>query len=262
MSCALLLALLQTAAPALPSTPPADSLPRPFAVGETLRYTAKLGILHLGDGALSVARLDTVRGAPTYVFQFRLRAQTVFYHADDLLESWSDTATIVSHRFRQDFVEKGKHRLRGFEIYPAEHFYRQEGKPDTHPTPDHPVDDAGFFYLIRTIPLEVGKTYVLDRYFQLDKNPIRIEVVGREQMELPDGSKVSCLVLHPVVPVEGMFSSRSNTRLWLTDDARRIPVQIRTRFPFGTVTLHLEAMTLGIGAPARPAEPDSATGQP
>ena len=41
----------------------------------------------------------------------------------------------------------------------------------------------------------------------------------RERMELPDGSKVQCLVLHPVIDTKGMFSKRSDTRIWLTDDA-------------------------------------------
>ena len=35
-----------------------------------------------------------------------------------------------------------------------------------------------------------------------------------------------------------------NTRVWLTDDERRIPVQIRIRFVFGTITMRLKEMQL------------------
>jgi hypothetical protein len=70
-------------------------------------------------------------------------------------------------------------------------------------------------------------------------------------MDLPDGSEVNCLVLHPVIDTQGLFSKRSDTRIWLTDDSRRIPVQIRTKFPFGTITLRLREMVLvGSNAPA------------
>jgi hypothetical protein len=69
-------------------------------------------------------------------------------------------------------------------------------------------------------------------------------VTKREKMDLPDGSEVNCLVLHPVIDTPGMFSKRSDTRIWLTDDRRRIPVQIRTKFPFGTITLRLKEMVL------------------
>ena len=92
---------------------------------------------------------------------------------------------------------------------------------------------------------------MFDRYFKKEKNPVVIEVVKRERMELPDGSKVQCLVLHPVIDTKGLFSKRSDTRVWLTDDERRLPVQIRTKFPFGTITLRLKNMVIpGSGAPA------------
>jgi hypothetical protein len=92
---------------------------------------------------------------------------------------------------------------------------------------------------------------VYERYFKKDKNPVVIEVVKRERMELPDGSKVQCLVLHPVIDTKGLFSKRSDTRVWLTDDERRLPVQIRSKFPFGTITLRLRDMVVpGSGAQA------------
>jgi len=38
---------------------------------------------------------------------------------------------------------------------------------------------------VRLTPLEVGKKYVYDRYFRKEKNPVTIEVVKRERMEIP-----------------------------------------------------------------------------
>ena len=71
-----------------------------------------------------------------------------------------------------------------------------------------------------------------------------IKVLKREKMELPDGSRVDCLVLNPVVGERGLFAKRNDARLWLTDDARRIPVQIRSNFEWGQVTLRLQRMVL------------------
>ena len=122
------------------------------------------------------------------------------------------------------------------------------GRDTTFASPAEPLDDAAFFYFVRITPLEVGKKYVFDRYFKKEKNPVTIEVVKREKMELPDGSKVQCLVLHPVIDTKGLFSKRSDTRIWLTDDERRLPVQIRSKFPFGTITLRLKDMVVPAGA--------------
>ena len=243
---ALLLALLQ--GPAAPRTPD-----YPFAVGETLTYSAKLGMLTLGSGTLQVASIDSVRGTETFRFRFRLAGKTVFYSLDDVLESWVSTETFESHRFVQDFNENDKPKHRAYEIYPDSGFFREVGRDTTYATPEDPLDDAAFFYFVRITPLEVGKTYTFDRYFRKEKNPVTIKVEKREKMELPDGTEVPCLVLHPVIDTKGMFSKRSETRLWLTDDARRLPVQIRTKFNFGTITLRLKEMV--VPTPASGASP-------
>jgi hypothetical protein len=236
------LALLLMAVQAvLPTTPPATY---PFAVGEKLSYTAKLGMLTLGSGTLEVASVDTVRGVESFRLRFRLKGKTMFYSLDDVLESWIGTSDLNSRRFVQDFVENEKVTKRQYEIFPDSGFYREHGREATHEAPADPLDDAAFFYFVRVTPLEVGKTYTYHRYFRKDKNPVTIKVLKRERMELPDGSKVQCLVLHPTIDTKGLFSKRSETRIWLTDDARRLPVQIRTKFPFGTITLRLRDMVL------------------
>ena len=98
------LALLQ----APPVDTPAPAPAYPWSVGETLTYSAKLGILSLGSGTLEVAGIDTVRGAETFRFRFRLQGKTIVYSLDDVLESFVGTKDLISRRFVQDFVENGK----------------------------------------------------------------------------------------------------------------------------------------------------------
>jgi hypothetical protein len=240
----LVLALLQAQSGTPPDTLASGPAVYPFAVGEKLSYSAKLGMLTLGSGSLEVAALDTVRGVESFRFRFRLQGKTMFYSLDDVLESWAGTSDLNSRRFVQDFVENDKSTKRHYEIYPDSGFFRERGREKMHPTPSEPLDDAAFFYFVRMTPLEVGKKYSYHRYFRKDKNPVTIHVLKREKMELPDGKKVQCLVLHPVIDTKGLFSKRSETMLWITDDARRLPVQIRSKFPFGTITLRLKDMIL------------------
>jgi hypothetical protein len=238
----LALALLQGAPQGVT---PATPLPAyPWTVGETLTYSAKLGMLTLGTGTLEVAGIDTVRGTESFRFRFRLQGKTIVYSLDDILESYVGTRDLVSRRFVQDFTENKKPKHRRYEIYADSGFFLEEGHPERKPTPPDPLDDAAFFYFVRVTPLAVGRKYVYERYFRKEKNPVTIEVSKREKLELPDGSTVNCLVLHPVIDTKGMFSKRSDTRIWLTDDARRLPVQIRSKFPFGTITLRLKDMVL------------------
>lgn len=237
------LALGALAAP----TDSARTVDRPYGVGERLEYAAKLGFLRLGSGAIRVAGIDTVRGVPSYHFEFSLQGGNAIYRLNSQLESWSGVADLKSRRFHSTSNENGRIRERKYEIYPDSGFYRQAGVAGQLPTSAHPLDDAGFLFYIRTVPLEVGKTYRLDYYFRKDKNPLIMTVEKREVMEMPDGAKVPCLVIKPIIGDRGLFAPKQNARVWLTDDARRLPVQIQTRYPFGLVTLQLERVTLAPG---------------
>jgi hypothetical protein len=226
---------------------PPNGNKHPFEVGEELKYSAKLGFLRLGTGTIAVASIDTVRGIPSYYFRFTLEGGNALYRVNSVLESWTGVDDLKSRRFRQDITERGKQtRFRTYEIFPDSGFYRLEGDSSQPATPEHPLDDASFLFYMRTQQLDVGKEYKLDLYFRTEKNPVILRVEKKERMEMPDGSKVNCLVIAPIVGDRGIFAARQDARVWLTDDERRIPVQIRTRYPFGVVTLRLENMKLGV----------------
>lgn len=212
----------------------------PFKVGERFQYAAKLGFLRLGTAWLSVTAIDTVRGAESFVFEFGLDASAPFYKSRNVMQSWTGTQDLISRRFHKDTFENGKARQYYYDIFPDSQVYTQERKTGSHPSVATPLDDAAFFYFLRTVPLEVGKTYHYDRYFRRELNPVTIKVTKREKMELPDGREVQCLVLNPEVGEEGVFAPRAKALLWLTDDEQHIPVQIRSKLPFGTVTLQIE----------------------
>jgi hypothetical protein len=227
-----------------PPPKPADAYP--FAVGEEFEYSAKLGVLRLGTARMAVTGIDTVRGVESFVFVFGLDASAPFYKTSSVLTSWTGTSDMISRRFYQDLDENGKPKQRKFEIYP-DSTWIQMTHGDTGTTVSDPLDDAAFFYFLRTIPLEKGQTYKYNRYFRKDLNPVVIKVEKREKMELPDGQEVQCLVLNPAVGSDGLFAPRAEARLWLTDDERRIPVQIKSKLPFGSVTLRLTSMKLAAG---------------
>jgi hypothetical protein len=239
---ALILASGLMATPQGPTAPP-GATSYPFQVGERFQYAAKLGILRLGTAWMSVNGIDTVRGKESFVFEFGLDASAPFYKSTNVMRSWTGTQDLISRRFHQDLVENGKERKRYYEIFPDSQYFTQETKPGSKASVQSPLDDAAFFYFLRTIPLEVGKSYTFDRYFRKELNPVLIKVLKRESMKLPDGRKVDCLVLNPVVGEEGVFAPRAEALLWLTNDTRRVPVQIRSKLPFGTVTLQIEKIT-------------------
>jgi hypothetical protein len=241
--------LVLTGGPTTPPPGPGPSPTYPFGVGEQFEYSAKLGVLRLGTAKMAVTGIDTVRGVESFVFMFSLDASAPFYKTSSILTSWTGTADLISRRFNQDLDENGRAKQRKFEIYP-DSTWIQTTHGDTGSTVHDPLDDAAFFYFLRTLPLEMGKTYSYNRYFRKDLNPVVIKVLKREKMDLPGGREIQCLVLGPVVGNDGLFAPRAEAKLWLTDDERHIPVQIRSKLPFGTVTLKLTSMKLSDGTTA------------
>jgi hypothetical protein len=226
------------------------SLPHPssvavrFPVGERFTYGAKYGIFSVGTAIMEVAGIDTIRGAEAVHLRFRITGGALWYHLDQTLESWVGRHDFRSRRFVSVQDERDRHREHRYEIYPDSGFYREEGRDTTLATVAEPLDDAAFLYWIRTVPLEIGKRYQYARYFRPDRNPVIIEVLRRERVSVA-GRKWDALVVRPRIPqARGIFAEKSETRIWISDDARRIVLAIQSNFSFGQVTLKLKELSV------------------
>lgn len=212
----------------------------PFMVGERLSYDVKFGPIKVGSGSMEVSALDTVRGRTAWHVTFRVKGGTFFYKVNDVMESWIDTASFSSLRFRQQLEEGSKDRLRDYMIYPERSEYT-ENDGDTLPSVPLPLDDASFLYFVRSLPLTVGKSYEFNRYFKPDRNPVRITVVGREMVTVPAGT-FSTILIKPVIKTKGIFSEDGEARIWLSDDDRRVMVQLKSSLSFGSLNLYLTSV--------------------
>jgi hypothetical protein len=224
-----------------------DPKPVPFAVGERLEYDVKFGFIHVGHGSMEVAGIDTVRDRPTWHTVFIVRGGTLFYKVNDRLESWMDVRSLVSLRHWQELSEGRRERERRFEIMPERGVVLEEGKPEA-PTVAAPLDDGAFLYFVRTIPLEVGATYEFNRYFRPDRNPVTIRVLRREHIRVPAG-EFDAIVLQPIIKTKGIFSEGGRAQIWLSDDANRIMLQMKSKLPFGSLNLYLTSYQRGGAAP-------------
>ena len=211
-----------------------------FPIGERLTFNAKYGIFNVGSAVMEVMGIDTVHNVETVHIRFRISGGALWYHLDQTIESWVGRYDFQSRRFSSIQDERDRHREHRYEIYPDSGFYREVGRDTTFATVLEPLDDAAFLYWIRTVPLEVGKKYEYARYFRPDRNPVIIEVLGRERVSVA-GKKWRAIVVRPKIPQgRGIFAEKSETRIWLSDDAQRIVLAIQSNFSFGQVTLKLK----------------------
>ena len=229
----------------------------PFDAGERLTFDVRFGGIKVGTGRMEVLGTQDVRGREAWHTRFTVKGGIPFYKVNDRMESWIDTRTFESLRFIQDLEEGRRDKERHYEIFPERATYSETGETESAPSVDDPLDDAAFMYFVRTIPLEVGKTYDFNRYFRPDRNPVQIRVLRRETIQVPAG-KFRTIVIQPVIKSKGIFSEKGHAEMWLTDDSRRLLVQMKTNLSIGSLNLYLRGYVPGI---APMANADDSTSQ-
>jgi hypothetical protein len=215
----------------------------PFGVGENLVYDAKFGAIKVGTARMVVSELDTLRGREAWHTVFRVSGGTFFYKLDDRYESWFDTRTFGSLRHIQDVDQGSYERTRTFEIFPNRRVYTENDSEERESVAE-PLDDGSFLYFIRTIPFSVGQTYNFNRYFRPDRNPVTIKVLRKERVKVPAGT-FDCVVIQPIIKSRGIFSEGGEAELWITDDDKRIMVQMKSKLKIGSLNLYLRSYTPG-----------------
>lgn len=203
----------------------------PFGVGERMTYKVSLGIVGtVGTGVLEVdSALDTINDHPSYELHFQITGGIPFARVDDDYHSWLDAHTLVARRFKQDQHEVRYERHRTFDFFPEERRWKQTDNNETGVLPtDSPLDDVSFLYFIRTLPLVVGETYTLNRYFKDDSNPVTVKVLRKETITTGAGT-FRTIVVQPIIKTKGLFSEGGKAEVFFTDDDKRILVALKSK---------------------------------
>jgi hypothetical protein len=212
----------------------------PFGVGELLDYDIRVAFAR-GSARLEIMGLDTVRGREAWHTQFTTRGGIPMFRVNDRYDSWIDVNTISTLRYDEDVHEANYERKRNYEFYPERKIYIEGA--DTVTTVPRPVDQTSIFYLIRTLSLRVGLDTSFSNYFMVDRNPIRLVVLGREHVKVPAG-EFDAIIVRPIIKAKGIFAEGGDARVWISDDDRRIVVQIKAKvpnLPFGGLNLYLKS---------------------
>jgi hypothetical protein len=97
---------------------------------------------------------------------------------------------------------------------------------------------TGIFYA-SSQPMEVGRSFVLPVVDAMHTVAVTMKVEGKEEIKTPLGAFKTVRV-QPTADA-GVVKNRGNIWLWYTDDERHLPVQMRARLFWGTITFRLSA---------------------
>ena len=243
ISCALVLA-----ATAHPQQLPQLSPPRAgflFSQKQTLTYsvdwrvfTAGTAVLHfeaIGDRERVTANADTVG------------AINLLFHASDHFQSTFDRAKGCTYEFDKQTVE-GRRQINSTlkidyaqskSILDEKNMVTGQTKHVESSVPTCMTDLLTGVFYASSQPMEVGHSFVLPVVDAMHNVPVTMKVEGREEIKTTLGT-FKTIRVQPTADA-GVVKNRGNIWIWYTDDERHLPVQMRARLFWGTITFRLVA---------------------
>ena len=236
-------------------TIPAAAESLPFGAGERITMRVTYARVLAGHATMSVEGADE-SGRPVLRLVQDVKSEGVFawlfrYRVDNHLVARWDPATGCSYgiekrlrqgRFTRDQrvridpvggrveIEEGNAASVGFHVPPCV------------------LDVLSAFYVARARGVRAGEQLAVPVYDAGRLYDLVFRVVGREVLDLPPplGRRVPTSIVEPLVPKgSGLFAQEGDLQVWVTDDARRIPVRARTRVAIGSVSADLERYVAG-----------------
>jgi hypothetical protein len=231
----------------------------PFGPGESLRFSIEYGVLKAGTAWLEVGPMETYRGRSCYHLISRAESNdfmTRLYKVRDRIDSLIDAEGLYSYRYRKR-VREGGYKKDYDAIYdPAAGKVRYaDGK--NYDMGAFAKDGLAAFYFVRHLPLEVGKDVVITHHSDEASADIVVKVERKETIEVPAG-KFACIVIEPVMTAGSIFKNSGRLTIWVTDDARRIPVLMKSKIPVGSIDAVLQEIRPGKPARSPRAVPEAA----
>lgn len=236
----------------LPHTAPSPP-PLPFGPGERLRL--RMTYAHLLAGRAEIAVLPGEReGGRVLRLSLDVRSEGFFawlfrYRVDDRTVATWDPATGCSYGIEKHLHEGRAVRDQVVRIDPvAGMAYVEDAKIPQHVFAVGPcaLDVFSAFFVARQRGLPPDGSLSVRVFDNGKLYDLPFKHIGYERLDLPPplGRGVLTQVAEPVVPPgSGLFTQEGRLLVWVTADARRIPVRVRSKVPVGSVGGDLEAYT-------------------
>jgi len=253
LSVMLVAGLMATAQATKPEKVSIDTLPNyelrtientAFDVGEKLTYRIHYGFVDAGEAVLEVKPskwkfsgreayhvVGTGRSLGAFDWVFKVR---------DRYETYIDKEGIFPYRFIRDVSEGGYEIFQDYQFHPDKRALKTHEKEE-FATPEFIQDLVSSFYYARTLDftnVKKGDLFEITTFVDGEVFPLRIKFVGKETIKLRNG-KYRCMKFVPVIQEGRIWKSEEDLQIWITDDANKIPILVRSEILFGSIKMEV-----------------------
>lgn len=222
-----------------------EAKPFPFTVGEKLTFDISWMGFHAGIATIEVYQRTKYKDKDVYHIVSTAKSGSfvsAFYPVDDRAESFIDANKLFSY-FHKVRVREGELKNdKETEFDQANHkaYYRKTGeKEEVFDVPPKVQDALSCFYYFRTLDsIEIGKPIFIDTFESEKTWQLEVQVLRKERIKTPVG-EFDTILIKPLLKFKGIFVHKGDVYLWVTDDYRRMPVQIKSKVIIGYFTATL-----------------------
>jgi hypothetical protein len=208
--------------------------------GERLTYDIYYGAIPAGEASLEVKSEATASGD---IFRITSRARSndvvsIFYEVDDRVVAEIDARTFEPRRFEKH-ISEGSLKKSVSIHYDDDGLVRAGA--ETFRVEPGTRDILSALYYLRGQDLRVGEDVIVRTFENGKCYQARVRVLGREKVSTRRG-EFDCLVVEPEI-VEGVFAKAGRLVIYLTDDALRLPVLLKSKVKIGSFVAELVGRT-------------------
>jgi hypothetical protein len=216
----------------------------PFRLGERLTYDISWFKITAGTAVMEVNGMDGQKDRSLAKLVATARSRpiiTKFFPVDNRVESELDlTALVPDHMtFRRREGKKKEDIEYVFHHKEGTVTAVRGGITETLPIPSGTQDIISCLYYTRSVlPMKPGASLTMNVYHDKKNRPVSVRVEDLETMGSPWGKVETARVL-VIMPFHGLFMNQGNIRVWITTDARRVPVRMKAKVVIGSIVADL-----------------------
>ncbi len=231
--------------PAPPLPPPAPSYS--FPVRQTLTYSVDWRVFPAGTTTLHIEQQGGVEKVTAAADT--LGAINLIYRVSDNFQSSFNRATGCSYGFSKQ-IQEGRRRVdtnltfnyaQGTRLLTERNVVKNTSKQQTAPVGPCVTDLLSAIFYPASQSLTPGVGFQVPLGDSLHTVVVKMNVEAKEVVQTPTGTYHTIRV-QPTAS-SGVVKARGNIWIWYTDDARHIPVQMRARLFWGTITFRLTSIS-------------------
>ena len=218
-----------------------------FPHGQTLHYVGEYRFWTAGIATIKIERL----GAQEHVSASADSTGVValLFRVQDRFDSYFDAARLCSYKLIKH-TEEGSHRRetaitydygRGKAILEEKNLKDNQQKRTENDIPGCVTDVLSGIFYVASLPLQQGATYTFPLNDGGKTATVQAHVEGKEQIKTPAGT-FQTVRIGPEGD-SGILKNRGRIWIWYTDDAQHLPVQMRAKLFWGTLTVYLASVS-------------------